>query len=974
MMSWRSPSNHVLPFLGFQGYRTEPRRAKNLISNMKNAYDGILGRTLASSGRYGADYLARLDAFVDGQVAANINRSVDVVLLEGFAGSGKSAPIKEVLQRIHSPAVSYRVSVPSTQLRAEWKEDLQLSEHDSWRIGTWESSLLKTSTVLVIDELYKLPRGYLDLCLSLDPAVTTVILLGDPCQGEYHSTNPHSTNARLSSESSYLTPLANFYQFWSYRIPQNIAALLTVPSFSQVTGIRGFRALPTSRAPLIVASTGAALVQSDLGYGAVTASASQGLTFRAFSQLLLDRPFMNRISLGTALVAVTRSRQGLVFTGDLHAARTIPIANPIIRAVVNNTPVDVAALMQNELTGRNLIRAPMTLAERQAQIQMRGGSTATLAFGSCSRRFVPAAFRTQAPLSIIPQRRPDSRLRPRRSRRRDPTCMDDLILPPSAILRGIHEDHANQDLDTGFIPETRRPLHHHIPRISFPPEPISSPDPIKAPCEPIYPGIDWEGVFNQGVPSFDVADKEINYKGTQSKQFFVLNEPYEFGVMPPKACAAQHHSGRDPTLLPASVVKRLRFRDDYTPVPLTTSDIAAGSLLFEAHCRSFHLDPSFIRPFDPILFAECISLNEYNSLTTKTKSVIQANAFRSDPDWRHTVVRIFAKTQQKVNEGSIFGNWKACQTLALMHDAVLLIFGPVVKYMNTVDKEYCPPNIFKYGGKTPHDLSDHAAAWLKPGRKRCMNDYTGFDTNQGREAQFLEEKRQGQYSIPSFLTEWYVTLKTNLECQFGPLTSMRFTGEPGTYDFNSDFNRCVIYLRHDVPDNVPVYISGDDSAIGEVLPIRAQWYQIEHLFYKLQFKLEEDYYALFCGYYLSNVGAVRSPRTLLYKLMIAHADGSIHDKIASYLTEFNVGHSLGQDLWNALPVDQVFDQSAVFDYFCRRARPAQKIALRIGRLSQDEIDALLVRYPTSSFSLFHLLSEKVRSSLASLGRASRISL
>jgi len=214
--------------------------------------------------------------------------------------------------------------------------------------------------------------------------------------------------------------------------------------------------------------------------------------------------------------------------------------------------------------------------------------------------------------------------------------------------------------------------------------------------------------------------------------------------------------------------------------------------------------------------------------------------------------------------------------------------------------------------------------------------------------------------IPEPMIDWYVFIKTNLECQFGPLTSMRFTGEPGTYCFNSDFNLAVTYIRHDIPDHVAVFISGDDSLIDDRLPVHPRWEFAKKLLKNLRFKLEWGPYGLFCGYYTSHAGAVRSPITLLTKLAIAEADGSMGNKIASYLAEFRVGHSLGDHQWESLPPDQVMYQSALFDFFCRRAPRDLKLSLNLDTPDDAILDKLASAGHEVSRSVFSLFNASQR--------------
>ncbi|WP_372436407.1 hypothetical protein, partial [Pandoraea sputorum] len=160
-----------------------------------------------------------------------------------------------------------------------------------------------------------------------------------------------------------------------------------------------------------------------------------------------------------------------------------------------------------------------------------------------------------------------------------------------------------------------------------------------------------------------------------------------------------------------------------------------------------------------------------------------SNASRSDPTWRHTVVRIFAKAQHKVNDNSIFSGWKACQTPALAHDAVILLLGPVKKYQRVIRDRQPHPGVFIYAGKTPRDLSDWARsvfAEMSPDGRPidCVcNDYTAFDQSQGGEAVVFEILKMRRCGIPTFFQDYHFWLKTNVKCQFGCLTCMRLTGE-----------------------------------------------------------------------------------------------------------------------------------------------------------------------------------------------------
>jgi len=426
-------------------------------------------------------------------------------------------------------------------------------------------------------------------------------------------------------------------------------------------------------------------------------------------------------------------------------------------------------------------------------------------------------------------------------------------------------------------------------------------------------------------------DKEITKSGETSNQFPWLNQPFIYGTQPLHTCAPVHNSKNDPTLLRFSLKKRLRFLAPYRFNRITSLDQVLGHVLYHSFCRAHKINPNVIEPFNEQIFAECINLNEFAQLTSKTQSVIMANASRSDPDWRYTFARIFTKTQHKINEDSLFTGWKACQTLALMHDFLILVLGPVKKYQRLFIAKNRPSHIFVYGGHTPFDLSKVAQKFFKQGSQCRINDFSAFDQSQGAESVVQASLLMLRAGIPKFFVDLFTQFKLQLTTQFGAMEVMRYTGEPGTYDENSDYSIGVTETKFIFDDKTLRAYSGDDFASSGAGILHPNWEKIEPLF-KLRFKSHLTQHPLFCGYYIGQAGAIRAPRALFTKLIISEADGSLPEKIASYLTEFVVGHSLGDAFWSLLPPEQIIFQCANFDFFCRKASREQKISLKLGEV------------------------------------------
>nr|UEV87736.1 polyprotein [Poinsettia mosaic virus] len=894
--------NAFLPFRKVHVYTTEPDRAKNLISNMKNGFDGVLANIDPNHPHEARDRLLALD----GSIEVHAPRKVSLIHLAGFPGCGKTKPIQALLKT--SLFADYKVAVPTVELRAEWKADLALKTGQAWRLSTWESSLLKTASILVIDEVYKMPRGYVDLAVAADPTVRFVILLGDPLQGEYHSSHPESQNKRLSSEIHRLLKYIDCYCLWSHRIPQCVARCFGVESSNEHEGYVGFSSFIAPQDITLTCSQSSAKTLRDAGYPATTVSSSQGSTYRTPINLLLDRN-SRRLSSAVSLVAATRSTMAINMTGDRDVLQQGPHNNPVFSALYNANLISLHSLFPTLFAKLPIIRTAIT----SRRGMLTGGNTS----GEDD--------------VIIDSRRPGP-----------------LNAP---------------EVDDTFLPTWRRPLHRNLASAVHSNCPAQSTHVTPATITAVYPGESFENLAAHFLPAHDPEIKEILHRGEFSAQFpILLNQDFSLSAQSSTLIAAKHDSKRDPTLLVASITKRLRFRPSDSSYQLSSKDQILGLTLYHSWCRAYNRHPQAVVPFDELLFAECININEFAQLSNKTKSTIIANASRSDPDWRITAVKIFSKTQHKINEASIFGSWKACQTLALMHDYVVLFLGPVKKYQRIFDSQERPANVYYHAGHSPLEMSEWAQKHLQSGISHT-NDYTAFDQSQHGEAVVFEMAKMRRLSIPESLINLHSYLKRNVDTQFGPLTCMRLTGEPGTYDDNTDYNLAVIYSKYLVLDH-PIMVSGDDSVIGGNPTVSRNWPAIEKLL-ALRFKTESTKHPLFCGYYVGPAGAIRSPITLFAKIMSAVDDLSIDDKLASYLSEFAIGHSLGHDFWDLLPIDQVPYQSAVYDFFCRHASREQKQILNIGEVPDTVLSSIASHLRFASRALYCLLPSSVRRALTS---------
>ncbi|AAW88526.1 polyprotein [Plantago mottle virus] len=917
-------NGNFLPFQEAHSHSISVQHAKNLISNMKNGFDGITSQLSGLGGKSPRTKLLELDAQID----VAFSRNVDLIHIAGFAGCGKSHPIQKLLKTraFHH----FRLAVPTNELRAEWKRDLDLPDHESWRLCTWETALFKTSNVLVIDEIYKLPRGYLDLILLSDPSIQLVIILGDPLQGEYHSSHPSSSNSMLPSETLRLSAYIDCYCWWTYRCPKVIADLFGVRTYSQTEGKIVSSVTHPQNLPNLVNSIATATTMQNLGHHALTISSSQGMTFDSMNTILLDR-HSTLLSAQNCLVALTRSRSGVIFIGNMYQASGHFGTSYIFTQALSGIPVDMVSAfpMYHKL---RLLHEPI----KSRRHRLVAGDQSL----SSSRLASLLARSAKLPPHI-------------------PVTYDRDVVSFSKV---VHSTSPEVRLSTMHLPPTRLPLHSDLESCAPSSSVSASISIAPTPISHSFAGESFEELAAFFLPAHDPSLKEIMVSDQASNQFPFMDQPFVLSCQPSSLIAASHKPSSDPTLLIASIQKRLRFRPSSSPYAFTANDHILGRILFDSWCRAFNRSPSIQIPFNPALFAECVCLNEYAQLSSKTQATIVANASRSDPDWRYTAVRIFAKSQHKVNDGSIFGSWKACQTLALMHDFVILALGPVKKYQRIIDHADRPGFIYSHCGKTPSQLASWSQSFLS-GSEFICNDYTSFDQSQHGEAVIFEVLKMHRVSIPMNLIALHVYLKTNVSTQFGPLTCMRLTGEPGTYDDNTDYNLAVIYSQYDILSH-PIMVSGDDSVICGLPPIRSSWPQVRELLH-LRFKTEFTSRPLFCGYYVGSAGACRNPFALFAKLMISYDKGNLLETLPSYLFEFSIGHRLGDIVSSLFPPHLLSYYSACFDLFCRRCPPAQKVILSFDPVPESFFASLARNSRWVSKALFSDLPEKIRALILS---------
>jgi len=836
LLSWRGVDGSAVPFLGFRGYTVRPHRAKPLARDMANGHSGIAFGP-SEKRSMDPDTFVRWKTLVEAHdIKMWANRPRCHVA--AIYGYPGCGKSWPVSQVLKSMgSFDFRVAVPTVELREEWQRMLNLPDKDRWRVGTYESTMRKHTEVLIIDEISMMPAGYVDFLMSISPRLRCVLILGDVTQTDRHETDPDATCAKLVPEAMYWKNFSPFYLGYTRRLCRSVADRFSVKTFSSTSGLVTRREVADS-SRILVALSGDAKAICSLGSKAVTFPSSQGCTYRETTQIQLDRSALEKCSLGAVHTAVTRSTAGVVLVGSLTGNRLkVALSNPFWCSLLTGRRVNWQQIFADKLTGFEILEEPYRVNT------LHGG-----AIPESDLTFVEHNF----PLEY---------------------------LPPS---RRVGHTQLREELPIEFA--------------------LEDVEAIDDPPSVTWGQLDSALLFRQIYVLRPVdCHERLRRHGMEPSQQFSDEQPEGLNVDGdyPENIAARHKSS-DRTLLPLSVPKRLRFGSKASNKKEVLSKFFVGQSLFKSYCRLMKIDPTKPFPFDDRLFHSCIELNEWHSLSVKTRAAISANEYKSDPDWAWTFIRLFMKQQRKVNVGTLNGDWKAGQTISNMNDQWLLFLGPAIRYMTALEHRYCPPRIYLHGGRSNIDLDRFCRKWLRSGKKYA-NDYTAFDQSQTGEVLASELLYMWHAGLPQHVIDLYEENKTSMTCFLGSLRTMRFSGEPATYAFNCRCNLAVLNLQFplDVMEHLPVFVSGDDGGIGGVPPERDTWDGFKrHL--SLVAKPEVESRLLFVGYICTHLGAIRDPVPMLARLYVAEDAGRLHLIVQSYATELSTGYLLAEGVFEVL--------------------------------------------------------------------------
>nr|AXL94975.1 replicase [Grapevine virus A] len=449
--------------------------------------------------------------------------------------------------------------------------------------------------------------------------------------------------------------------------------------------------------------------------------------------------------------------------------------------------------------------------------------------------------------------------------------------------------------------------------------------------EPLKTHLPLSEKLNEQGP-FDLKAKEYREQYTEAGRTEQIDEEGYQGEagnpMTHKALYLRHTSDDTATFM-MSVKKRLRFRNYEANRRRYESCRGIGEQMF-----SVFKDVYQLKEIDSLPELERCEMEFMKKRVEKSAGLIEQHMGRSDPDWPSNYLKIFLKQQTCTKMEKRGVDAKAGQTIACFAHSVLCRFGPILRQTEKALRELLPENVMIYSQKNYMDLDKWAKTWVES-MLGTDSDYEAFDRSQDEKVLDLEVAVLNFFLWPQDLIREYVELKLMMGCALGDLAVMRFSGEFGTFFFNTVCNMVFSCMRYHIDRNTPICFAGDDMYSPGILLIKRDYEAtLEKLTLKAKVHISEE--PLFCGWRMSPFGIIKEPNLILDRWKIAKRSGNLSLCLVNYAIEASFGYRLSEHLYD-VNVDVDAQQELIREIVEKKHLLPEKIAKLF---SDDECEAL----------------------------------
>nr|WLJ60513.1 MAG: RNA-dependent RNA polymerase [Hemp virus T] len=390
--------------------------------------------------------------------------------------------------------------------------------------------------------------------------------------------------------------------------------------------------------------------------------------------------------------------------------------------------------------------------------------------------------------------------------------------------------------------------------------------------------------YREFLSPSDMSNQFNDIKTLRGKNW--NNYVYVFETIYPR-----HQSSDDLTFF-AAIQKRLLRSNPEKEARKLEKSWGIGSIMFHELKRTLGLNPNVY------IDEEVVNREFVQKRLNKSAKLIENHSGRSDPDWRLDHFFLFMKSQLCTKFEKRFVDAKAGQTLACFSHQILTRFGVAFRIFEKKFSANLPKAWYVHTMKNFDQLNLWACENVKE-REGTESDYEAFDRSQDAPILAFEILMLRFFNWPEDLIQDYKMIKLWMGCRLGAVAIMRFTGEFGTFFFNTLVNMAFTVMRYHVNRESVIAFAGDDMYAAGFLKRRVDLeFALDQL--TLKAKVQFTRRPMFCGWYMTPMGIVKEPRLVLERWKIAEQKGNLRDVIINYALEVSYGYRLGEYLWEVL--------------------------------------------------------------------------
>nr|UBZ26003.1 replicase [Cherry mottle leaf virus] len=786
-------------------------------------------------------------------------QKVPIYGIFGFAGSGKSHAIQNLIAKEFRGSQGLMVVCPRKFLAKDWSEK-GVEEMD---IRTFESALksdIKGKRVFILDEVTLLPRGFTDLLLMKihmegNLKSSTIICLGDPLQASYFSQKDDSYLER-EPEVKRLFKDGVEYKWFSHRVNKFTARQLSITTTNTFPGIDSQSQIygDVQSAICSIQKTGidveiilvASMIEKELYCNlgrTITFGESQGLTFGVGVIVLSEETKL--CSDAHIMVAITRFNKGYSFALGSKGTKDEymrGMKNGLLSRLTSNSGASKDFIMSSSSVKLNLseklIKTGAGIDEMDREERLSGDPWLK------SQIFLGKRFHLREPLGQVVNLE-DSAIKCHL-----PICNNQTLYVELSKMR------AREDRE--------------------------------------FKGKDgWSKQFREEA-------------GPNWKSPYKVAQPMNFEAIYPR------HRMDDDITFYAAIKKRLRFDNVANNYAKFKQSQSRGQYLLKVFLEHVNLKPSR----NQALLNQCRQEFEETKLN-KSAATIGAHSQRSDPDWPLDRIFLFMKSQLCTKFEKRFEDAKAGQTLACFQHRILVEFSPWCRYVEKILTACMPDNFYIHQRKNFSELENFAKRF-SDGSICVESDYTAFDVSQDHTILAFEVELLRFIGWDEKILNSYIKMKCTLGCRLGGFAIMRFTGEFSTFLFNTLANMAFTFCRYEVKKGTPICFAGDDMcALRNLREVSMHEHILDKL--SLKAKVNRTTVPMFCGWRLCQDGLIKEPCLIYERLCVAIENGRLLDVIDSYYLEFSFAYKLGERLFQYLEIEQLNYHQVLARFFVKNS-------------------------------------------------------